>query len=66
MGPSLSQDLWLDLTDVTLADEDEDEMQLTQSGGKNFHNTSCTTCWLNLETMQVAPSGDQNYNYLFS
>ena len=33
MGPSLSnylQDLWLDLTDVTLADEDMQVMQVMQ------------------------------------
>ena len=48
------------------------EMELTQPGGKVFHmcqwrqlvaqfgtNTSGTTCWLNLKTMQVAPSDGQ-------
>ena len=70
---------------MTLADEDtnliltnnadraiegNNDMQLTQPGGKSFHvcqwrqvvaksgtNTSDRTCWLNFETMQVAPSG---------
>ena len=54
MGPSVShvQDLWLDLTDVTLADEDTNSM-LTD------YAITAIQGIVAMEVTQVAPSGGQ-------
>ena len=76
MGPDVRpslRDVWLDLTDVTLADEDTNSiltdnanrayrgnvpMQVTQVVTQVGTNGSGDIWWLNFEQMQVAPSDD--------
>ena len=55
MGPSLSNSLflWLEFTDLVLADEDTNSI-LTD----NANGAIQGTWWPNLETMQVAPPDD--------
>ena len=58
MGPSLSnylQDLWLDLTDVTLADEDTNSMPTDHANRAIQGNVA-------MQVTEVAPSGGQIWN----
>ena len=65
------QEVWLDLTDVTLADEDTNSI-LTNDAKRAIQgneamqvmktNASGAIWWPNLQLMQVAPSGGQICN----